>query len=230
MIAVVSWALGRIRPLWSEKLLLTVSLTALFCVFWFLIPRYVLFTVHTFPLTDFERSIPFIESFVYVYMSICLFMPAAPFLTVSRPMLVRHAYGFLAVTMVSFVCFVFFPVEVAAPAVSPSTLLYTMIQYDTRLNSLPSLHAGYTVYSLLYWEHVLRDIPAHWARWLTALLVVTWACLLMVSVLLLKQHNLQDLIAGCALAAVSYWLSFRSLPSVRWGTIRRFTPLTEVKQ
>lgn len=217
MTASVAWVQARTRPLLREKLAITGGLNALFAVFWFLIPRVLVHDATVLPLTSLEQRLPFMESFVYAYLSIALFMPIAPYLTVSRELLWRHAAGFATLSLVAFACFVLYPVAVPVPATPARTLLFQFLLADTRLNSLPSLHAGYTVYSLLYWRHVLPDIPHAAARRTVALVVTGWGCVILLSVLLTKQHYLVDVVAGVALGAAGYWLTFRaaSQPTAR---------------
>jgi membrane-associated phospholipid phosphatase len=219
--AALVWVGGRLRALLAAKLGITVALTGFFCACWYLIPRHLLVPPHALPLTDLERSLPFVEGCVWVYLSIGLFNIAAPYLTVSRSLLHRHAWGFTAITAASFVCFALFPVEMPAPTDRTANVLYGFVLADTRLNNFPSLHASYTVYGLLYWAHVLPEIPSPAARHLTATAVAAWAVALILSVLLLKQHYLADLVAGGALGGLTYWLGFRR----RIGDHREASPL-----
>jgi len=221
------WTGHRLGRLLAEKLVLTVTLTAFFCVFWLLIPRYLLTRPRTLPLTDLERRLPFVEHWVYVYLSICLFNVAAPYLTTSRPLLRRHAEGMAAITVISFACFALFPVEMPAPTDRAVTTLYGLILADTRLNNFPSLHASYTFYGLLYWTHVLPDMPSRTARRLTGGLVTVWAAALILSVLLLKQHYLADVAAGGVLGVGIHWLGFRRLPLAGHATV---VPLATVRR
>jgi membrane-associated phospholipid phosphatase len=207
--AALVWIGGRLRALLAAKLGITVALTALFCACWYLIPRHLVVPPRTLPLTDLERSLPFVEGWVYVYLSVGLFNIVAPYLTMSRSLLQRHVWGFTAITAASFVCFVLFPVEVPAPTGRATTLLYGFVLADTRLNNFPSLHASYTVYGLLYWMHILPEIPPRAARHLTAIVVAAWGAALILSALFLKQHCLADLAAGGALGGLTYWLGFR---------------------
>ena len=200
---------GRLRPLLGNKLAITSVLTVFFAVCWFLIPRHLPVAPRMLPMTALDRGWPFVEGWVYVYLSIGLFNVVAPYLTTDRSRLHRHGLGFAAITVVSFICFVLFPVEMPAPTDRASTALYALIMADTRLNNFPSLHASYTVYGLLYWAEVLPDLPSRRARRLTAVVATAWATGLLLSVLFLKQHYLVDLAAGSALGAVVYWLGFR---------------------
>jgi membrane-associated phospholipid phosphatase len=205
------------------------GLTALWCVLWVLVPRYATFTTHMLPVTWLERDVPFVEPFVYVYLSICLFMPAGPLLTVSRPMLVRHGEGFLAITLVAFGCFVLYPIEVPAPAVAAETFLYQLLLSDTRLNSLPSLHAAYTVYSLLYWRCLLPELSSRRLRDAVAALVTGWALVILSSIFLIKQHYLLDVVAGIALALVAHWVVVRKATERAPIRLARFTTTREIK-
>jgi membrane-associated phospholipid phosphatase len=215
----LAWVARRVRALLGEKLGITLALTVFFGMGWFLIPRGLLVAPRMLPTTVVEREWPFVEGWIYVYLSIGMFNIAAPFVTTARPMLRRHAYGFTAITVLSFACFALFPVEVPAPTSQASTLLYGLVLADTRLNSFPSLHASYTVYGWLYWTEVLPEVPSRFARAVVAIGATTWAVALLLSVLFLKQHYVADLVAGGALGALAYWLAFRRASAAHSGSL-----------
>lgn len=228
MSGALGWVSGRLRPLLGDKLAITAVLTVFFGVCWFLIPRHLLRAPRMLPTTALDRDWPFVEGWVYVYLSIGLFNVAAPYLTSDRLRLHRHGRGFAAITVVSFACFVLFPVEMPLPTDHARTFLYGMILADTRLNNFPSLHASYTVYGLLYWAEVLPDIPSRWARRLTAAAATAWATALILSVLFLKQHYLADLAAGGALGAVVYWVCFRRPRAAHVASLALLTRRREI--
>jgi hypothetical protein len=222
------WVRHRLGALVPLKVGLTVGLTALFAVGWLAIPRWRAGAAHTLPVTALEAGIPFVEEFAYVYLSIVLFMPLAPYLTVSRPALLRHGAGFAGLTLGAFVCFVLYPVRTPEPAGAGSTALFSLLVLDGRLNNLPSLHAGYTVYSLLYWREVLPEIQEPGARRATALVLSAWAGLILASVLLTKQHYLVDVVAGSLAGALAYALAFRGRPGLGVPGLRPFCPSPEM--
>jgi membrane-associated phospholipid phosphatase len=222
-----AWIGARLGTLVAEKLVITVTLTLFFCAGWFLIPRYLLGEPRTLPATALEGAWPFVEGWVYVYLSIGPFNIAGPYLTASRPLLRRHAAGFAAVTAISFAWFALFPVATPAPAVRADHALFALLLRDTRFNSFPSLHAGYTMYGLLYWARVLPGVPVPAARRLIGALVTGWAVALILSVMFLKQHFLADLAAGGALGGLVYWWSFRGWPIRRRILLTSMAPNTE---
>ena len=97
------WTRDRIRPLIGEKLAITTVLTIFFAVGWFSIPRLALTTPRTLRLTELERAWPFVEGWIWIYLSIGLFNIAAPYITTDRALLHRHAWGFTIITVASFV-------------------------------------------------------------------------------------------------------------------------------
>lgn len=224
------WVAARLGTLLPLKLALTVGLTGLFGAGWLVIPRWLVSEARTLPVTALEARLPFVEQFIYVYASICLFMPLAPYLTVSRPALRRHGAGFAGLTLGAFVCFVLYPIEMPVPAGAGGTALFQLLLLDTRLNNLPSLHAGYTVYSLLYWERLLPEIPTPGARRAAGLLVSAWAGLIVVSILLTKQHYLVDVVGGAAAGALAYVLAFRGWPGSDVLGLARLHPSPETNR
>ena len=206
----LTWIASRLRVLAREKIAVTSALTLFWCAWWVVIPRYLAGAAHALPLTAVEQRIPFVESAIYVYLSIAFYMPLAPLLAVSRAELTRHVWGFFGLTTVAFACFVLYPVQMPAPVTTPSTWLFGLVLSDTRLNNLPSLHAAYTIYSLLAWAHVLPQVPGRIARRLLALVITVWAATLLASILLLKQHSLIDMAAGVTLGLVTYVIAYHA--------------------
>jgi membrane-associated phospholipid phosphatase len=221
---------GRLAALGPLKLGLTVGLTLLWVTGWLAIPRWLVGAPHTLPVTALEARLPFVEGLVYAYLSIVLFMPLAPYLTVSRSVLLRHGAGFAGLTLAAFASFVLYPITMPMPPDAGRTALFALLLQDTRLNNLPSLHAGYTVYSWLYWQQVLPDLPDARARRATALLVSAWAGVILISVLLTKQHYLLDVVAGAAAGALAYGLAFRVRPVARLPRLVALHPTAEAQR
>ena len=93
------------------------------------------------------------------------------------------------------------PRPVAAPEHTAYALL---VGVDRPTNSFPSLHAGLSVYSLLFIARVLRDDPLRSLRLAPLRIGVPWIALILYSTLATKQHWAVDLPAGALLAALAH--------------------------
>src|SRR5262245_48353046 len=131
---------SRLVACWRLKVLLAIGLATLFCVPYFLIGNFPLFPVHQLPLSAIDRAIGFHPvGWVWIYQSIYLLINALPWLATSRDQLLRYARGFVILSLVSFACFVVYPIRAPKPIVSNPTGMYWLLQlYDVSLNSLPS--------------------------------------------------------------------------------------------
>ena len=199
----------RIRAEWRVKLLLALILPTVFCVGYFTLQRVVLFPVQTFRETPLDLAIPFEPAWVYVYQSIYLLMPIAPWLSTSRRELANYTKGLLILSAAGFLTFLLFPISCPRPDAVPQDGLYGLLAtYDGRLNSFPSLHVGLTTYTFLFGLELLRPAPR---RVRLAYVAVTgvWASLIFYSTLATKQHFAVDLPAGALLAIAAHAWAWR---------------------
>ncbi|MBP4046801.1 phosphatase PAP2/dual specificity phosphatase family protein [Chromobacterium violaceum] len=145
-----------------------------------------------------ERHIPLWPWTIVPYWSIDLLYGLSLFLCRDREELNVHARRLLAVTALSCLCFVLFPLRFGfeRPPLSGTfgQLFNLLMGFDKPFNQAPSLHIGLlTVLWLRYWQHV----PGRW-RWL----LHGWFALIGVSVLTTWQHHLLDVPTGFALAVL----------------------------
>jgi membrane-associated phospholipid phosphatase len=189
---------------WQLKALLTVAISILFCVPYFLICHFPLLPVRDLPLTWLDRAIGYHPyEWVWVYQSVYVPMNVIPWLAGRRDDLARFARGFVILSSISFVIFFIYPVRGPKPAVTDATGMYwLLLWYDTPQNSLPSLHAGLLIYALRFGQRIFRAaLPQG-----LGLLCVAWGVLILYATLATKEHYLVDIIAGTALGlAVDAW-------------------------
>jgi len=184
--------LGRVRSCWRLKIQLTIALLILFDVPYFLIGHYPVFPVHTLPLSAIDRAIGFHPAgWVWVYQSFYLLLNLVPWLAREPFELKRYLRGFVIVSIVSFACFVTYPIRGPQPDPHDAGGMYWVLrQYDVTLNSLPSLHAGLLVYTVCF------------ARRIGVLRIsfIVWTMLILYATLATKEHYLIDIVAGSVLA------------------------------
>jgi len=153
-----------------------------------------------------ENGIPFIPVFIFgyilVYMSVLLVYLVIRDMEDWR----RVVIAFLLSTSLSYAVFLLFPVKMTMrPDLTGLSGLSAMVTHyyyiiDLPYNCFPSLHVTYpTLATLVAW----RGHPI-W-RWIFAAMAVVVA----VSVVLVKQHYVADVLAGFANAGLCFWLTVR---------------------
>ena len=205
----VSTIPARTRAQWRFKVLLSVALSVLFCVPYLLIGHHPLMPVHMLPLSWVDRVIGFHpQQWVWIYQSNYLLFNVVPWLTEQREHLRRYVIGFATLSLISFTIYIVYPIQAPKPQVpNPTGMYWLLLQYDAPLNSLPSLHAGFLIYTLAYGRRILADrIPAGLRS-----LCVLWGGLILYGTLATKEHYFVDIVSGAALALFVHWIAWRGV-------------------
>ncbi|MDR2844611.1 MAG: phosphatase PAP2/dual specificity phosphatase family protein [Puniceicoccales bacterium] len=164
---------------------------------------------------DWERSIPFWPWTILPYWSMDALYAVSIFLCRTRAELRTHGLRLAAMTVVSTVCFLLFPLRFSFE--KPATdgiagwLFDALANFDLPYNQAPSLHIG------LLWLVALRFAAHTPRRWRWA--VYGWAVLIALSVLTTWQHHFIDVVTGFA-AGVGVAYAIPS-PDGRWHLQRR---------
>jgi membrane-associated phospholipid phosphatase len=154
----------------------------------------------------FERDIPlipfFISGYVLVYGSVLLFYFILSDIEDWR----RAVVTMLASTTCAYLFFIIFPIHMALrPPAPPDPGVWNAITrfyfgIDPPYNCFPSLHVTYpTMGTLLVWRH------HRIMRWV----FVAMTAVIAVSVVLVRQHYIADVVAGFANGAFWFWLTVR---------------------
>jgi membrane-associated phospholipid phosphatase len=153
---------------------------------------------------DWELSMPFVPAMIYVYASILLLFLLPPLL------LRRHAFAALARAMVAVILvaaavFLLLPAEPgfqrAAQVPGYDAVYQTLYALDRPYNLVPSLHIACAALCI---AALLHTGP----RSVIQLGLLVWAALLSVSVLLVHQHHLLDVVTGWLLGLAAYRLVY----------------------
>lgn len=167
-------------------------------------------------ITPLDLRIAFEPRWIWVYASLALLVPLAPLATATREGLSRYAHGLAWLCLASFVVFLLVPIAGPRPAQLPQDGLYAMIvAVDRPTNSLPSLHAGLTAYSLLHIRRITQHTVSRPAWLVLAVLGAFWGVGIVYSTLATKQHWVIDLPGGLALAWAAHAWAWRSAPRTR---------------
>jgi len=202
-------SMDRLVSCWPLKVTVWLGLAFGICVPYFTLQRLGLEPGPTPPVLTIEEAIPFAPGWIWAYVSLAVLVPLAPSLATNREQLLRYARGLALLCGTCFVVFFLLPVAGPRPESMPEHALYGFIvSVDRPSNSLPSLHAGLTVYSLLFIWRVLRPDLGGRGRAILVIAAAIWASLIFYSTLATKQHWLLDLPAGALIAWVAHrWAS-----------------------
>jgi len=198
--------LSRITVLMKQKLLLLLILPMILDLFYFL-PQWVpIYKAQPIPLTAIDRAVPFQPWWILPYLSMYLLLPLVPVFATTTDQLRRYALGTVLMFVIAAVCFFLWPISYPRPHLEETApwVYRIVVSLDQPINSLPSLHAGLTAFTLFFAARILADVPRRQRRLLLALGWV-WAGLILYGTLATKQHYLADLPPGILLA----WLSDR---------------------
>lgn len=207
--------LGRHLP---AKIAVWLGLAVGICVPYFSLQRLHLAPIRSVPATPIDAWVGFWPALLAPYLSVALLVPLAPLLAADRDALRRYGWGLFWLCAPCFAIFALFPVHGPRPDIAPDHPLYRwLVSVDRPSNSLPSLHAGLTVYSLAFAFRVLRgDVPAR-TRALVVAAGSAWGALILYSTLATKQHWLLDLPPAALLALLAHGWAWRDRPAPDTG-------------
>jgi len=204
----------RIRANWRYKTMLSVVLTSLVWTAYLLLQWHPFFRVTILQPSGLDRMIPFVPSTVYLYESLLLLMPIAPWLMKSKAELNQYTKGLLAVSLAGFVFFLLYPTAITRSIVPQDTnfLYRTLVQIDGESNVFPSLHSAFAVFHAACCCVVFRTGPGHNGirRFFQG-----WALAIIAATLLTKQHVVLDAVAGAALGFAGFAFFYHS-PKESW--------------
>ena len=193
--------IDRVRCEWRLKLCLAAVLAVVYSTGYLLIERHLWRTPIRFPLSPVDRWIGFSPHWVWVYQSIYGIV-ILPYLATKRDEIRRYALGFALIMLMSFTCFMLFPVVCPRTQQPHASGMYGfLIRYDLPYNTFPSLHMAVATYSALVATHVTRGNIHRVLR----VLLPAWILLIGCSALATKQHYSVDLLPGVLLG----WIACR---------------------
>lgn len=198
----------RIKLNWTLKFMLGAGLCVMFAALYLLPQHYPVFPATVMPLLWIDSKIPFMPDSVYLYESLYLIMPVAPWLMTTKAELRRYSKGIILMTFIGFCFFFFTPTLVLRPtdAQDANGLYRLLIQLDNPLNAFPSLHTAFALFHAACC-HVIFSTSSK-SRVLQGFFWL-WAVGIMISTLLTKQHVFVDALGGAILGLGSFALFCR---------------------
>ncbi|MGU3576682.1 phosphatase PAP2 family protein [Brucellaceae bacterium C25G] len=150
-----------------------------------------------------DRWFVFSPDAIWLYMSFFIFVPLG--YLCAHPDKVRQLSFAMVISAIGAgIVFALFPTTMAFPPVTQSGFsaeaLKILMQYDTTVNCLPSLHVTLT----------LLVIIAMWKRgaWLRNMFFAVWGSAIIISILQLYRHQFVDLVTGLMLGILAAGMAY----------------------
>ena len=191
----------------KKKVFYTVLFWFVFLAGYFIIQRTASLSDLTL-LSGLDEVIPLMPEFIWVYHSLPFFVFAVMVLMIKQARVFwRTLYSCIISAVIILAFYIALPIEYPRPAISPagisSAFLSLTHEVDMALNTCPSSHVAFA------WLMYLSAAHTQWARkipWLASASLL-WAIGISLSTLTLKQHFIIDVVAGIAVAMVSFYLA-----------------------
>lgn len=204
----------RLRAHWQYKLVAGSLLAIGFNVVYFLFLYYPIFPVTEMPVTSIDNMIGFWSTSLLIYTTLWIYIALSAWLLTDRQELVGFIKALTGLSMAGLAFFFFWPTSVPRPIIDleefPS--FKYLVAIDEPRNVFPSLHAAFSIFSVVSIDRTLRQWSA---RTLLRVLSWCWCIAIIYSALATKQHLAVDLFAGGALGAAWAWFYQRSLFKVQ---------------
>jgi len=158
-------------------------------------------------MTQFDRAVPFMPEYIWVYHSIVPVIGAAMVLMVkSRKIFFTTLWSFVFATIVLNCFYLYFPSFYPRGEFEPITISEIVVEMTRRIdganNTFPSGHVCFAW--IMYWGIYFSEV-ANEFKSLRSLFCL-WAIGISLSTLVLKQHYLIDVGSGFLLATISFFM------------------------
>ena len=148
---------------------------------------------------NWEKSIPFIESFIIPYMSSDILFVIAFLLHQTRISLKVLALRSFTSIVVSVLVFAVFPLKFSFEKPIVDNFLFEILEIDLPYNQMPSLHVSLAV---ILWFSMKNNIQSK----LIKIVLFIWLVLVVLSTLLVYQHHFIDVPTGFLLGILIVYL------------------------
>lgn len=198
----------RIWTHWCLKAIGTMLFTGVFFKIYFYLLKNSFFTITLVPLSVVDHNIHFQPSFLYVYLSLWVYVSLVPaIMNTKKELLYYGTYiGILCLVGISF--YLFFPTIIPPSGINLG--LYPEFAFlktvDTAGNAFPSMHAATAFFSLFWLNRQLQQMNA--PKYLI-ILNFTWCFAIIYSTMAIKQHLFLDVLGGILLGGIFSLLTLK---------------------
>jgi len=149
---------------------------------------------------QFEKSIPFIDWHIWVYISDYLYIGLVFIMLKDRQNMNRIYYSQILMLFFAMIFFTLYPTMYPRPEVEyvgvTGAFIKLLHSLDTPCNAFPSIHVGMTFLAGFgFIKEQKKLFP----------IFMLWAVLISISTLTVKQHYVLDVMAGVLIALIFYW-------------------------
>lgn len=200
------------RP-WAYALAAGTGVLLVCGVFYGALQRWPLRPVHRLPEEPLGNLLPFSPGWTLPYLSMFVLVGLAWFVQRDRASVRRLAVTLLSAEAIAWICFALWPTEYPRPAGPHAYLPYRwLIAVDLPRNCTPCLHSTLTL--IAAWA-IDREICAARGNGFTRIALWSWAIVVLVSIVLVRQHTSVDVGLGLLLgvAALAFTGTRRSTAS-----------------
>lgn len=199
----------RLKTDWPLKFVSSVGFTGLFFLGYFFLLKYPLFKAVAMPVLAADHWIPFQPGALTLYASLWLYVQLPPAFLLRRVDLVAYGKALIALTLVGFAVFFFFPTTLPVSSIdwTQHTAFQTLKEVDASGNACPSLHVAFGLFTALSLSQSFRAIGA--PRLIHAVNAL-WCLGIIYSTLATRQHVILDVLGG-ALLALLVWQWYQHL-------------------
>jgi PAP2 superfamily len=175
----------------------TTLLTAVFFAGYFYIQMHPMRPPHEMSLTKLDLLVPFQAEFLFVYLSLWIYLGAGPGLQPDSTAIARYALWMSALGIAGLLIFRAWPTQVPAftmTAAFPG--IRTLQQVDMASNACPSMHVAAAIFTAIRVDQVFVTTrsPVY-----MRLLNGAWFTAIAYSTLAVRQHVVWDVVAGALL-------------------------------
>ncbi|MDG4867776.1 phosphatase PAP2 family protein [Guyparkeria sp. 1SP6A2] len=158
------------------------------------------------PESAIDQLVGFQPHFLYLYVSLWLYVSLVPAMMPDRKALVRYGVAIGLLCLVGLAMFYFYPTRIERdPSLWANWPQFAWLSaVDSSGNAFPSLHVATALFSAYWLDRTIRALAMPpMARWLSGL----WAVGIIYSTLAIAQHVMWDVLGGILLAVTGLMLS-----------------------
>jgi membrane-associated phospholipid phosphatase len=200
----------RLKLTHQNKMLYFYVVAVLSILAYYVSNQFPIYPAQELPYTDLDHAVPLMPNTIWIYASMYPMMFVCFFMVIHRLDILERGYkAFFLLQIITFLIFLFFPVEYPRHlfplptdmAMGTKFVFETIRKADQPINCCPSLHvANSFLCSLFVWRAERKKGMA----------CLAWSVIISFSTMSTKQHYFYDVATGTTFALIAYWVFFKT--------------------